>query len=97
MAAFNQFFALFLGTILVAYLFTEYSKPNFNTLNKDVQYYDNLKPTTDLVISDKLKDPNTLEQEMVNNMVAITKSDYPRYTPRYQPVLSNSLGSTDIE
>ena len=52
----------------------EYTKPDLHNLNKTVNYYNNSIPMSETVISEKLKDPNTLEQEMVNNMVTTTKT-----------------------
>ena len=89
--------SLVLVGFLVLCLVTEYSNPNLRNLNKNVKYYNNLNSTPNVVISDRLKDPNTLEQEMVNNMIQTTKIDAPRLSPRYHPLLPNSAGASIVE
>ena len=71
--------------------------PNPSNINKDVRYYSNTKSNTNVILSDKLKDSNTLEQEIVDKMVTITKQNTPGQSPRYQPLLADSAGSSKIE
>jgi len=94
----NKYFWSFgLALVLAICLMMEYRKPNLRNLNKNVKYYDNLTPTSEVVISDKLKDQNTLEQEMVNYMIETTKQEHPQLTPRYHPLLPNSAGASLVE
>jgi len=93
----KYFWSLVLAIILVICLIMEYQKPNLHNLNKNVRYYDNQEPTSKVIISEKLKDPNTLEQEMVNNMNEENKKDHPKLSPRYHPLLPNSAGASLVE
>jgi hypothetical protein len=73
-------------------------KPDLNNISKDVKYYENTKSNSIVVISDKLKDTSsTLEQEMVDKMIIVTKQDTPGQTARYQPLVADSAGSSQIE
>ena len=93
----NYFFSVLLGIVLLVYIISQLLQPNLHTLNKNDIYYDNLKSTSNIVISERLKDLNTLEEDMVNNMVGACKIDHPRYTPRFQPVLPNSAAACLVE
>ena len=93
----NHIFSIILGTILLIYLFTEAYESHGQYLNKKINYYNNFKPTSEVVISQKLKNSNTLEQDMVDNMMTATVSDHPRLTPRYQPLLPNAAGAALVE
>ena len=73
-------------------------KPNLNNISKDVKYYETTKSNTNVVISQKLKDSsNTLEQEMVDKMIIVTKQNTPGQSARYQPLIADSAGSSQIE
>ena len=91
--------SLVLATLLGYCLIMEYSKPTLHNHNhnQNVRYYDSVKPTSKVVISDKLQDPNTLEQEMVNTMKATTSTYQPQLTPRYRPLLPNSAGASLVD
>jgi hypothetical protein len=71
-------------------------KPDLNNLDKNIQYYNNI-PNKNIVISNKLKNSDSLEQEMVNNMKSIVGFNYLNSIPKYKPVLSNSVKSSQIE
>ena len=93
----KHFWSLVLAILLVVCLAMEYRKPNLRNLNKNVRYYNNEQPTSASVISERLKDPNTLEQEMINMMITTANVDHPKLTPRYHPLLPNSAGATLVE
>ena len=93
----NKYFWLsVLVTILVACLIVEYAASSPRNL-KNINYYNNSQPSPNAVISEKLKDPNTLEQEMVNTMHATTNINQPRLSPRYRPLLPNSAGASLVD
>lgn len=71
-------------------------KQDPKNLNKNVRFYDNLTSNSDIVISEKLKESTTLEQEMVENMVPLVTPDSSP-TPRYQAVLSNVDGTAPVD
>lgn len=71
-------------------------KLNLNNLDKNIQYYNNVL-NKNIVISNKLKKHDTLEQDMVNKMKLIVGSNYLNTISRYQPVLANSVESSQIE
>ena len=93
----NLFIALLFG--LVAFeIIRKSMKPDLKNIDKKIAYYDNFMPTSEKVISDKLKKNNTLEQDMVNLMKQTKMAnDYPRRSPRYQPIAPNIAGSSQIE
>ena len=93
----NMFVALLFA--LVAFeIIRKSMKPDLNNINKKIAYYDNFIPTSERVISEKLKKNNTLEQDMVNIMKQTKMAnDYPRRSPRYQPIAPNIAGSSQIE
>jgi len=73
-------------------------KPNLNDVDKNIQYYNNnILSNTEIVLSDKLKNSNTLEQDMVSKMSTVSGNNPPGQTPRYQPLLADSAGSSQIE
>ena len=72
-------------------------KPNLNDVDKNIQYYNNILSNADVVLSDKLKNVNTLEQEMVSKMVPVSGNNPPGQSPRYQPLLADSAGSSQLE
>ena len=92
----NHLVAVLLSVILLVYLFSEYSNPNLHNINT-IQDYTNSIQGSNNVISERLKDPNTLEQEMIDNMYQTTSSEHPRLSPRYQPLLPNMAGASIIE
>jgi hypothetical protein len=75
----------------------EYSKPNLHNLNKKANYYRSSPSPSRPVISKKLKQENTLEQDMVNKMLAKTNVESRKLSPRYQPLLPNSAGASLVE
>ena len=94
----NCLFVVLLSVVLLVYLFSEYFKTNLIWYKYCSMIIHNLKQeSTDNVISERLKDPNTLEQEMVDNMYETTSSEHPRLTPRYQPLLPNMAGASLVE
>lgn len=93
----NHIFTIILGTILLIYLFTESSVPKGHYNYDNINYYNNLDNTSKAVISEKLKNSNTLEQEMVYNMMESTVSEHPRLSPRYHPLLPNVAGAAMVE
>ena len=68
-----------------------------NNLNKNVQYYNNLKPSSNVVISDRLKESDTLEQEMVENMVPVVDQQAVSESPRYQALLPDLAGTSQLD
>ena len=90
----KHFWAFALGSILIICLILEFSGSKSKKVSKNTLYYNNSQPTSKHIISDRLKDPNTLEQEMVNHMISSSKIDYPSNTARYQPLLPNLETST---
>lgn len=72
-------------------------KPNLSNIDKTIQYYNNTESNADVVISDKLKVLNTLEQNMVANMEAVSGNNHLSQTPTYQPLLAESAGSSQLE
>ena len=72
-------------------------KPDLNNLNKKVQYYNNLIPSSDVVISDRLKESNTLEQDIVENMVPVTNKEIVSASPRYQALLPDLAGASTVD
>ena len=93
----KYFWSFVLAAILVICLVMEYTKPNLHNLNRDATYYDESELSSDVVISNKLKRSDTLEQDVVDDMVSSTQMDYPRSSPRYHPLLPNAAGSTLVE
>ena len=93
----NMFVALLFG--LVAFeIIRKSMKPDLNNINKKISFYDDFMPTSERVISEKLKINNTLEQDMVNIMKQTKMAnDYPIRSPRYQPIAPNIAGSSQIE
>ena len=71
-------------------------KPDLDNIDKDIQYYNNIGSNPD-VLSDKLKTSNTLEQEIVANMASAPGNNPPGQPPRYQPLLADSAGSSQVE
>jgi len=73
--------------------------PDLNDISKKITYYDNLEPVAAAdVISDKLKNSNTLEQDIVQNMnLASMSEDRPQSSARYQPILPDLIGASNLE
>ena len=93
----KYFFSVLLGIVLLVYIISQSLQPNLHNLNKNDVYYNNLKPTSEVVISNRLKDSDTLEEDIVNNMAVSIKEEHPRVTPRYHPLLPNSAGASLVE
>lgn len=94
----NIFVALLFA--LVAFEIVRKSmKPDQYYINKNITFYDNLSPTSDKIISQKLTNQDiTLEQEMVTLMNQVNvANDYPRSSPRYQPIVANLAGSAQLD
>ena len=89
--------AFVFGYCLMELIIMEYSKSSPSNLNNSVRHYNNLKPTTKKAISKNIKEENTLEQDMVNKMIATSKLNHPQVTPRYHPLLPNSAGSSLVD
>jgi hypothetical protein len=70
-------------------------KPDLKDLDKKIQYYNH--HDNEVVISDKLKKNNTLEQDMVSHMNSTIGNNFLGQSPRYQPLLADSVGSAQIE
>ena len=68
-----------------------------NNLNKNMQYYNNLKPSSNVVLSDRLKESNTLEQEMVENMVPSVEQEQVPVSARYQALLPDLAGTSPLD
>ena len=94
----NIFVALLFA--LVAFEIVRKSrKPDEYYIDKKIQYYDTIMSTSDKIISPKLTNrETTLEQEMVNlmNQVGVA-NDHPRTSPRYQPIVANLAGSSQLD
>ena len=91
----NIFVAIIFGLIAIEVI-RKSLKPNLNDIDKNIQYY-NSEPNQDVVISNKLKKNNTLEQEIVANMYSTIGNNFLGQSPRYQPLLADSVGSAQIE
>lgn len=70
---------------------------DLNSINKEVLYYNNSKPSSNMVISERLKESDTLEQEMVKNMIPITDQHFVPESPRYQALLPDLSGASQID
>ena len=94
----NVFVALLFA--LVAFEVVRKSmKPDEYYIDKRIQYYDAMSSTSDAIISQKLTNQEiTLEQEMVNlmNQVGVA-NEHPRTSPRYQPIVANLAGSSQLD
>ena len=83
--------------LIVAYeVIRKSMKQNPKNINKKVRFYGNSQSNS-TVISEKLKESNTLEQEMVSKMVPTIKRDEPNPTPRYQALLPDLTGTAPID
>lgn len=83
--------------LIVAYeVIRKSMKQNPKNINKKVRFYGNSESNS-TVISEKLKESNTLEEEMVNKMVPLIKRDPPNPTPRYQALLPDLTGTAPID
>lgn len=95
----NLFVALIFAMVAFEVIRKSMDSRNPNNLNKDVQYYNNLKPSnSDIVISDRLKESDTLEQDMVENMMPSV--DQQLATPvsaRYQALLPDLGGASQLD
>ncbi len=90
-------FVAIIFALVVCEIIRKSLKPNLNKINKNIKYYEKTNSNSNVILSNKLKDSNTLEQEIVNRMVTVVRNDTPRQTPRYQPLLANSAGSSQVE
>ena len=94
----NVFVALLFA--LVAFEIVRKSmKPDEYYIDKNITYYDNMSSTSEKIISPKLTNYEvTLEQEMVNLMNDVSvANNHPRTSPRYQPIMSNLAGSSQLD
>ena len=90
---------IFVGIIFALVAFEVIRKsltPNLDNIDKNIQYYNNSTSNADVVLSDKLKKSNTLEQEMVSNMESIVGNNIGQ-SPRYQPILADTIGVSNLE
>jgi len=84
--------------IIVAYeIIRKSMKQDPKYLNKDVNFYNKFNSNTNNVISNKLKDSDTLEQEIVNTMVPTINHNTSTPTPKYQSVLTNINGTAPVD
>tara|TARA_B100001093_G_C26770257_1_gene989810 strand:+ start:1008 stop:1469 length:462 start_codon:yes stop_codon:yes gene_type:complete len=70
---------------------------DLNNVSKELQYYDNSKSFSNIVISERLKDSDTLEQEIVKNMVPISQPHFIPESPRYQALLPDLAGTSQVD
>jgi hypothetical protein len=83
--------------VLVAYeVIKKSAKVDKNNINKNTKFY-NSPPTSENIISEKLKKPYTLEQEMVDKMVPVVKHSPKVLSPRYQALLPDLTGTSSID
>ena len=83
--------------ILAAYeVIRKSANVNINNINKNTQFY-NSAPTSETIISDRLKNSYTLEQEMVDNMVPVVKHPPKLLSPKYQAVLPDLTGTSEVD
>jgi len=90
---------IFVGIIFALVAFEVIRKsltPNLSNIDKNIQYYNNSTSNADVVLSDKLKKTNTLEQEMVSNMESVVGNNIGQ-SPRYQPILADTIGVSNLE
>ena len=71
--------------------------PDLQNLNKNVQYYNNLKSSSNVVISDRLKESASLEEELVENMIPVVNQQLVPESPRYQSVIPDLGGATQLD
>lgn len=91
-------FLILLFALVAVEIVRKSSQPDLHSIDKKLAYYDNLMPTNSKVISDKLQQDTNLEQEMVNLMkVTSEANDFPRSSPRYQPIAPSLAGLAQIE
>ena len=91
---------IFVGIIFAIVAFEVIKKSLRQTpenLDRKVNFYSNTETNSNVVISENLKDSNTLEQEIVKNMASVVSNDPPGQTPRYQPLVADIAGSSQIE
>jgi len=83
--------------VLVAYeVIKKSAMVDSNNINKNTKFY-NSPPTSENIISDKLKNSYTLEQEMVDKMVPVVKHAPKLLSPRYQALLPDLTGTASID
>ncbi len=91
----------FIITLFVLILFVYmFSAPTSEStlVNEETIYYDKTNPNSNIVISDELRSPTSLEEVAVNEMV-ITKQDQnqPLSSPRFHPILPNAAGAASLD
>ena len=83
--------------VLVTYeILRKSANVNKKNIDKKVKFY-NSPPNSSSIISDKLKESNTLEQEMVSQMVPPVTKNTLLPTPRYQATLPTFTGASLLE
>ncbi len=91
------FITTLFGLMLLAYAFAgPISEAQVDST--ETVFYDKENPNTNVVISDELRTPTTLEESAVNEMV-ITKQDQdvPLNSPRFHPIMPNAAGAALVE
>jgi hypothetical protein len=91
------FITTLFGLILLAYVFYVPSDKS-QIPNKETIYYDKENPTPNVVISEQLSVPNTLEEVIVNNMIVVKNEDvYPIQSPQFHPIIPSAAGAALVE
>jgi|TARA_Y100000816_G_scaffold270231_1_gene233817 hypothetical protein len=91
---------LILGSILSFLIYQSYQfkidTTDKKSFNKDVKYYDN-DINIDKVLSHRLTNSGTLEEEQVNDMKINYNKTSNSNSAIYQPLLPSLVGTSDIE
>ncbi len=91
------FITILFGLILLAYVFSVPSDEN-ELPNRESIYYDKENPTPNIVISEQLSVPNTLEEVVVNDMIVTkTEEEYPISSPRFHPIMPSAASASLVE
>lgn len=94
----NVFVAIIFALVAFEVIKKSINPSDPNNLNRNVQYYDNLNPAnSNVVISDRLKKSNTLEQEMVENMIPEVEQEQAPVSARYQALLPDLGGASQLD
>lgn len=94
------YFNIFLAIIFALVVFEIIRKslePNLQNIDKSLHYYNTLNVQSSEVISEKLKTNNTLEEEMILNVKSKKNNSPLLDSPRYQALLPNLEGTSNLE
>ena len=91
------FITILFGLILLVYIFSAPQNVP-QQVSEETIFYDKDSPNPNIVISDELRTPTTLEEVAVNEMV-FTKQDenQPLNSPRFHPIMPNAAGAAALD